>query len=243
MADDTIVVFTSDHGDLLGAHGGLIQKWCNAFDEATRVPLLIAGPGIESGRRAVDVPTSHVDLIPTLLGLAGIDLEQAAAGVAARHDEVQPLPGRDLSPILRGQVESDSLESPIYFMTEDDVTRGMTQVNILTGAAFDPVAPPIKIESVLTTLPTGGGGAPELWKLNHYYDRLDDWYSAQGVPPNPFLSPAAEPEWELHNLTVDPEERHNRAADDAATASIMRSVLSAERDAKRRIPRLRNSAK
>ena len=45
MADDTIVVFTSDHGDLLGAHGGLIQKWCNAFDEATRVPLLMAGPG------------------------------------------------------------------------------------------------------------------------------------------------------------------------------------------------------
>ena len=46
MAEDTIVVFTSDHGDLLGAHGGLIQKWCNAFDEATRVPLLMAGPGI-----------------------------------------------------------------------------------------------------------------------------------------------------------------------------------------------------
>src|SRR5664280_2776071 len=69
MADETIVVFTSDHGDLLGAHGGLIQKWCNAFDEATRVPLLIAGPGIEPGRGGVDLPTSHVDLIPTLLGL------------------------------------------------------------------------------------------------------------------------------------------------------------------------------
>ena len=45
MADDTIVVFTSDHGDLLGAHGGLVQKWGNAFDEATRVPLLVHGPG------------------------------------------------------------------------------------------------------------------------------------------------------------------------------------------------------
>ena len=59
MADDTIVVFTSDHGDLLGAHGGLIQKWCNAFDEATRVPLLVAGPGIEpdTGRcRRADQP-------------------------------------------------------------------------------------------------------------------------------------------------------------------------------------------
>ena len=75
-------------------------------------------------------------------------------------------------------------------MTEDDVTRGVTQVNILTGAAFDPVAPPINIESVLATLPTGEGGAPELWKLNHYYERLDDWYAAQGVAPNPFQGPA-----------------------------------------------------
>ncbi len=46
MADDTIVVFTSDHGDMLGAHGGLQQKWCNAFDETTRVPLLVTGPGV-----------------------------------------------------------------------------------------------------------------------------------------------------------------------------------------------------
>ena len=50
MADETIVVFTSDHGDLLGVHGGLVQKWCNAFDEATRVPLLMAGTGHHSRR-------------------------------------------------------------------------------------------------------------------------------------------------------------------------------------------------
>ncbi|MGO8860517.1 MAG: sulfatase-like hydrolase/transferase [Acidimicrobiales bacterium] len=241
MADDTIVVFTSDHGDLLGAHGGLIQKWCNAFDEATRVPLLIAGPGISPCGDGVTIPSSHVDLIPTLLGLAGIDVERAAAGVAARHDEAQPLPGRDLSAIVRGTTDSASIESPIYFMTEDDVTRGVTQVNILSGAPFEPVAPPINIESVLATLPTGEGGARELWKLNHYYERLDDWYAAQGIAPNPFLAPAAEPEWELHNLTADPEERHNRTFEDPAAASTMRSVLETERDAKRLIPRLRNA--
>ena len=99
-------------------------------------------------------------------------------------------------------------------MTEDDVTRGVTQVNILNGAPFEPVSPPINIESVIATLPTGQGGAQELWKLNHYYERLDDWYAGQGIAPNPFLPAAAEPEWELHNLTVDPEERHNRAFDD-----------------------------
>ena len=241
MADDTIVVFTSDHGDLLGAHGGLIQKWCNAFDEATRVPLLVAGPGIAARSGGVEIPTSHVDLIPTLLGLAGIDLEQAAAGVAAHHSETQPLPGRDLSPVLRGEIEPDALLSPIYFMTEDDVTRGVTEVNLLTGVPFDPLSPPLNIESVLATLPTGDGGAAELWKLNHYYERLDDWHAAQGIAPNPFLPPAALADWELHNLSADPEERDNRVASKPEIASKMRTVLEAERDAKRRIPSLRNA--
>lgn len=113
-------------------------------------------------------------------------------------------------------------------------------MNILNGAPFDPVAPPVNIESVLATLPTGEGGAPELWKLNHYYDRLDDWYAAQGMAPNPFLAPAAEPDWELHNMTADPEERHNRVVDDPAALSGMKSILERERDAKRRLPMLRN---
>jgi arylsulfatase A-like enzyme len=241
MADDTIVVFTSDHGDLLGAHGGLVQKWCNAFDEATRVPLVVAGPGIEQRAEGVTIPTSHVDLIPTLLGLAGIDPAQATAGVAAHHDEVHPLPGRDLSGVLRGQVDPATLASPVYFMTEDDVTRGMTPVNILTGVPFDPVAPPVNIESVLATLPTGDGGIPELWKFNRYYERLDEWHADRGVAPNPFLGPAAEPAFELHNLTADPEERTNLADSRVEVRAQMTSVLEAERDAKRLLPTLRNA--
>jgi len=146
-----------------------------------------------------------------------------------------------LSGVVLGKTPSPSIESPIYFMTEDDVTRGVTQVNILDGKPFDPVAPPINIESVITSLPTGGGGAQELWKLNHYYERLDEWYAGRGVAPNPFLGPAAEPEWELHNLTADPEERNNRAVDHSVALSSMRSVLESERDAKRLIPALRNA--
>ena len=241
MAEDTVVVFTSDHGDLLGAHGGLVQKWFNAFDEATRVPLIIAGPGIPVDHEGITVPTSHVDLIPTLLGLAGIDPGQAADGVAEHHDEAQPLPGRDLSAVVRGRRPAEEVAGPIYFMTEDNVTKGSTQVNILNGDPFEAVGSPTSIESVLATLPTGADGAAELWKLNHYYERLDDWYAAQGVAPNPFAAPAAEPLYELHNLTTDPEERHNVADRDAAARSRMLSVLDTERDAKRRIPRLRNA--
>jgi hypothetical protein len=240
MADDTIVVFTSDHGDLLGAHGGLQQKWCNAFDEATRVPLLVRGPGITARPEGISTPTSHVDLIPTLMGLAGIDVEQATHAVAAHHTEARPLPGRDLSRLLLGAASVESVAAPVYFMTEDDVTRGLNQTNVLTGTPFEAVEHPSNIESVITTLPTGAGGEPELWKLNHYYQRLDEWNTAQGLPPNPFAGPAAEPDYELHNLTVDPEERHNCAADNTTELSQLKSILETQRDQKRLVPSLRN---
>jgi arylsulfatase A-like enzyme len=240
MADDTIVMLTSDHGDLLGAHGGMQQKWCNAFDEATHVPMLVRGPGVSPVAGGLSTPTSHVDLIPTLMGLAGIDFERAAAGVAAQHVEARPLPGRDLSGLFTGKASVASVATPVYFMTEDDVSRGMNENNVLTGAAFEPVAHPSNIESVIATLPTGADGTPELWKLNHYYERLDEWNADHGIAANPFAAPAAEPVFEMHNLSTDPEERHNRVGDAPAELSRMQSVLADQRDLKRLVPSLRN---
>ena len=49
-AHDTIVVFTSDHGDLLGSHGGLFQKWHNAFEETIHVPFIVHNPRLFRGR-------------------------------------------------------------------------------------------------------------------------------------------------------------------------------------------------
>ncbi len=174
LADDTIVVFTSDHGDLLGAHGGLMQKWHNAFDEAIRVPLLVSGPGVDTDADDVQIATSHLDLLPTLLGLAGVDVEAAAAEVSRHHVETQPLVGRDLSGLLAGTETEAAVDAPVYFMTEDQITMGLRTVNLFTGEAFEPVGEPGKVESVITRLPTGDDGEPELWKCNRYYDRLDD---------------------------------------------------------------------
>ncbi len=80
--------------------------------------------------------------------------------------------------------------------------------------SFDAVEHPSNIEMVITSLPTGADGTQELWKLNHYYERLDEWNADHGIAPNPFASPAAEPVFELHNLSADPQERHNRAGDE-----------------------------
>lgn len=233
MADDTIVVFTSDHGDMLGAHGGLQQKWANAFDETVRVPMVVKGPGVAAVDQGIDIPTSHVDLIPTLMGMAGIDVERATAEVGRHHTSVRPLPGRDLSDLIAGRSSADALASPIYFMTEDQISQGLTQANVLTGEPFESLRPPSCIESVVAALPTGERGSPELWKLNHYYERLDEWNAEHGVAPPEDAAHAAEPAWELHNLTVDPEERHNLAGDDRDALRDMKNILDTERDAKR----------
>ena len=190
MAGDTIVVFTSDHGDLVGAHGGLMQKWYNAYDEALRVPLVVKGPGVAATDAGVDLPTSHVDLVPTLMGLAGIDAGRAAEIVAREHDETHPLPGRDLSRLITGSAPAESFAAPLYFMTEDDVARGQSMRNMFTGSPYGPMPEPSKVESVVAVLPTGTDGSNELWKLNHYYERLDDFDQAHDLPRNPFAGRA-----------------------------------------------------
>ncbi|MHB8865302.1 MAG: sulfatase family protein [Pirellulaceae bacterium] len=71
IADDTILVFTSDHGDLLYSHGQIRKQ--QPWDESIRVPLLVRFPrmlGVEE--KTLDVMINSQDLLPTLLGLAGI---------------------------------------------------------------------------------------------------------------------------------------------------------------------------
>ena len=53
--ENTIVVFTSDHGDMLGAHGGMHQKWHNAYEETVHVPFVVSSPLFQGGRREGDI--------------------------------------------------------------------------------------------------------------------------------------------------------------------------------------------
>lgn len=89
LADDTIVIFTSDHGEMLGSHG---MWWkCAPFEPSVRVPLIIAGPDIEQGKR-IEQPIGQINLFPTIVEAAGCELEEADAD----------LPGVSLLPTARG---------------------------------------------------------------------------------------------------------------------------------------------
>lgn len=70
MAENTIILFASDHGDMLGDRGLWFKM--NFFEGSARVPLMIAAPGWKP--RRIDQPVSTLDVTPTLAGLAGIDI-------------------------------------------------------------------------------------------------------------------------------------------------------------------------
>jgi len=70
--DKTVVALLADHGEYLGEHGGMWRHHPPGHLEVTRVPLQLAGPGLQAGRR-VATPVALLDLMPTLLELAGVD--------------------------------------------------------------------------------------------------------------------------------------------------------------------------
>ncbi|MDJ0874503.1 MAG: sulfatase-like hydrolase/transferase [Desulfobacterales bacterium] len=91
LLENTIVIYTADHGELCGAHG-MSGKGATAYREQNHVPLIVYHPDLAGGQRCGAV-TSHLDLVPTILGLTGAARQQKAA-VTDR------LRGHDLSPLL-----------------------------------------------------------------------------------------------------------------------------------------------
>lgn len=89
-ADNTIVVFAGDHGLALGSHGLMGKQ--NLYEHSVRCPLIVKGPGIPAGASTTAMTYLH-DLVPTLAGLAGVEMP---------HE----LDGEDLSPLWTGAAES-----------------------------------------------------------------------------------------------------------------------------------------
>ncbi len=88
LADDTIVVYTSDHGDMMGSHH-MVEKSV-MYEEAVRVPWLVRIPRLRGAGRFVQSRVSHIDMVPTLLELL-------------RQKPDDRLPGRSLLPLIAGE--------------------------------------------------------------------------------------------------------------------------------------------
>jgi len=80
---DTVLVFTSDHGECFGAHGRMKKNIF--YDEAARVPMLLEWPGRIPEGHASEACMSSVDVMPTLLGLSGLGVPEEAEGMDLSH--------------------------------------------------------------------------------------------------------------------------------------------------------------
>jgi len=80
LDENTILVFSADHGDMLGSQG--LMKKQKPFDEAARVPLLYHWPRVFGDKpRELDAPMNSEDLMPTLLGLVGVPIPKSVEGL------------------------------------------------------------------------------------------------------------------------------------------------------------------
>ncbi|MYC94392.1 MAG: sulfatase-like hydrolase/transferase [Caldilineaceae bacterium SB0661_bin_32] len=93
LLENTVIIYLSDHGEMAGQHG-IWQKQC-FYESSVRVPLIVKGPRLEAGAR-VNANVSLVDIMPTLLDLAGTPIPGG-------------LRGRSLLPALRGAALPDDL--------------------------------------------------------------------------------------------------------------------------------------
>ncbi|MGH2353376.1 MAG: sulfatase-like hydrolase/transferase [Chloroflexota bacterium] len=88
--DHTYILYTSDHGEQLGAHG-LYSKGATVYEENTNIPLIVRPPrSANAGAARVAAPVSHIDILPTMLDLAGLAAPPA-------------LEGESLVPMLQGK--------------------------------------------------------------------------------------------------------------------------------------------
>lgn len=124
LVDNTIVVYSSDHGEMAGAHG-FRQKGPFIYKENLRVPLLIRHPDLVGGKQRSE-PASAVDLVPTLLGLAG------GADVIARHPQLK---GVNLAPAIDTASASERADRGVLFymgsiMTDFDFFKDVTTAGL-----------------------------------------------------------------------------------------------------------------
>ena len=117
LMDDTVFVYTSDHGDMLGSHGR--QRKQHPWDESIRVPFVMRCPDQARTGLRIDSPFNVVDIMPTLLGLAGVPAPETCEG-------------RDHAPAVRGEAYGDNEAAYIMSIAPFSEYRGQPWRGIRT---------------------------------------------------------------------------------------------------------------
>jgi arylsulfatase len=135
---DTAVVFTADHGEMAGSHGGLKGKGPFCYEANAHVPLIIAHPDAKPGT-SCSALTSHLDLLPTFVGMTGLPGEKRAAAVKG-------LPGHDFARLL-GNPEAAAINANrkgvLFNYVGLSTVDGKYLEKVMVGLAKRKPAPPL----------------------------------------------------------------------------------------------------
>jgi arylsulfatase A-like enzyme len=197
LTDDTIVLRTSDHGELAMSHGRMRQKFYNVYRETLNVPLIVSNPRLYPEPQSSDALVSLVDVVPTLATLAGTP-EPGRYGFR----------GKDLTPILSNPMAS--VQDVLHFTYEDDVfpvkpadcIRAIVErdwkyavyYDPFTGAApeyemYDLVRDPLELTNLAHATHATPASDIERARLHH---RLIEVMQTNGTTPDEIRWPAVE---------------------------------------------------
>lgn len=214
LTENTIVIFTSDHGEMGGAHG-LRGKGPFAYEETTRLPLIVTHPDVRGGADC-NALTGHIDIVPSILSMCGVDGTRQA-DVAGRE-----LPGRDFSTVLSspGTAETRAVRDSVLFTYSGIATNDSDLIRLVAdarAAGQDPrtavkkagYRPNMKKRGSLRTVFDGR------YKFTRYFSpmernrpgNLDELFRWNDV--------------ELFDLQTDPGEMTNLAVDRTANAALI----------------------
>ena len=125
MAENTIIVFTSEHGEMAGDHGMLEKR--ALYEEASRVPLLIRIPWLSGLQKRIKGPISLVDLAPTLLEFAGDDVPGHVQGTSRL-------------PVLMDEADLSDNDAFIQWNGMGDRNLGSPEINRMVAIPWRSVA-------------------------------------------------------------------------------------------------------
>ena len=217
LAKNTIVMFTSDHGEMAGSHG-LRGKGPFAYRETNHLPLHIVHPDVAGGQQCRSL-SSHIDFVPTLLSMAGVTPDRAAE-VAGRA-----LPGKDLSPLLAGAGSRaiDAARPATLFTYSGLASNDSGVFDFAAKAVMAGKDPKEEAKRV--------GFKPDLEKRGHVRSAFDGRYRfTRYFSPLDHNSPTTLDElfkWndvELYDLDNDPGEMINLAADRARNGDLLATM-------------------
>ena len=194
MMDSTIVIFTSDHGEMGGSHR-LKGKGPFIYENNLRVPFIIVHPAYK-GIRRISTVTSHLDLVPTILDMAGLSADE-------KSGLKKGLAGHSLMPLIEGKTESvrdGALYAYSAFSTLDSAFRADTPA--VRG-------PDLNKRGLLRAIVT------ERYKFARYFSPLDF------NMPLTLEELYARNDVELYDLKTDPHELVNLAADPSGQAELI----------------------